>query len=151
MLSSCGLWRLSIGLTHSYTILFLGTKQAMKSWSFLSSWPATNFQHRPVPLPMTQIKVGFWWWGKGATPASLQHASKREMKNLLVRKPHPKKEREFPEMCPSCHPSFHLCVRELLLSDSIHSFLKDFYWNIVDLQCSVVFCYTAKWISYTYT
>ena len=25
------------------------------------------------------------------------------------------------------------------------------YWSIVDLQCCVNFCYTAKWFSYTYT
>ena len=31
-------------------------------------------------------------------------------------------------------------------------FLKiNFYWSIVNLQCCVIFCYTAQWISYTYT
>ena len=30
-------------------------------------------------------------------------------------------------------------------------FLIIFYWSIVDLQCCISFCYTAKWISYTYT
>ena len=30
-------------------------------------------------------------------------------------------------------------------------FFKNFYWSIADLQCHVDFCYTGKWISYTYT
>ena len=29
-------------------------------------------------------------------------------------------------------------------------FLKKIYWHIVDLQCYVSFCSTAKWIDYTY-
>ena len=31
------------------------------------------------------------------------------------------------------------------------SFLKSFYWSVVDLQCCVSFRYTAKWIRLTYT
>ena len=29
-------------------------------------------------------------------------------------------------------------------------FLNLFYWSIVDLQCYINFCCTAKWLSYTY-
>ena len=29
--------------------------------------------------------------------------------------------------------------------------IKNFYWNIFDLQCCVSFRYKAKWFSYTYT
>ena len=31
------------------------------------------------------------------------------------------------------------------------SFLKKFYWSIVDLQCRVNFCCTAKWNGYMFT
>ena len=30
-------------------------------------------------------------------------------------------------------------------------FKKQFYWSIVDLRCCVNFCYTVKWLSFTYT
>ena len=43
----------------------------------------------------------------------------------------------LPSKClQPCHPSFW--------------WLSNFNWSIVALQCSVSFCYTAKWISYTY-
>ena len=29
-------------------------------------------------------------------------------------------------------------------------FLNNIYWAIVDLQCCVCFCYTAKWLGYIY-
>ena len=32
-----------------------------------------------------------------------------------------------------------------------YSFLKKFYWGIVDLQCCVNFCCMAKWFTYTYS
>ena len=32
----------------------------------------------------------------------------------------------------------------------IHSLKKKFYWSIVDLHCCVDFCYSEKWLSYTY-
>ena len=28
--------------------------------------------------------------------------------------------------------------------------VKNFFWNIVDLQCYISFRYTEKWLSYTY-
>ena len=34
---------------------------------------------------------------------------------------------------------------------SLDFFKIKFYWSIVDLQCWVSFCYTAQWISYTFT
>ena len=51
-------------------------------------------------------------------------------------------------------------VQECLLSPTLHQhnvlsiflfFKINFYWNILDLQCCINFCYTAKWISYLYT
>ena len=29
-------------------------------------------------------------------------------------------------------------------------YIFKFYWSIVDLQCCINFCYTAKWLSYIY-
>ena len=39
-----------------------------------------------------------------------------------------------------------ICIK--CMANSIH--FKKFYWSIVDLHCFVNFCYTAKWLSYTY-
>ena len=40
-------------------------------------------------------------------------------------------------------------VRTTQESPIIFIFFK-FYWSIVDLQCCINFCFTAKWLSYTY-
>ena len=37
-----------------------------------------------------------------------------------------------------------------VLNDKYHFFFLFFNWNVVDLQCSVNFCCTAKWFSYRY-
>ena len=46
----------------------------------------------------------------------------------------------------------YLCLHLKQIPDNISwdSFLKKFYWSIVDLQCCVNFYHTAKWFSYTY-
>ena len=42
------------------------------------------------------------------------------------------------------------CVRVRILLLQI-TFFNYFYWRIVDLQCCVIFCCSAKWINYIYT
>ena len=44
-----------------------------------------------------------------------------------------------------------LWTMSLFFFNFIFLFSKNVYWSIVDLQCCISYCYTAKWISYTYT
>ena len=48
-----------------------------------------------------------------------------------------------------CTATVECCV--VPLCRTVPIFFFNFYWRIVDLQCCVSFCYTAKWVSYTDT
>ena len=44
---------------------------------------------------------------------------------------------------------YHTFTYTDTISSGLHSFLKNFYWSIVDLECCVNFCCIAKWLSCT--
>lgn len=45
---------------------------------------------------------------------------------------------------------YHVVTGAAANSFTVFSFLKKFYWNIVDSQCGVNFYHTTKWLSYIY-
>ena len=60
----------------------------------------------------------------------------------------------FLSACVSANgPLIELSSQEEVAEDVSPSnlFLINFYWTVVDLQCCISFCCTAKWISYTHT
>ena len=99
---------------------------------------------------------GCWWWqtqGQGVSPIlhtllpwiTMVSCETRMMSKASLR---PLFEYTMMQVeegaagihgAPEVRSSLHSCL-----------FKNLFYWNIVDLQCCVNFCYTAKWLSYTY-
>ena len=51
-----------------------------------------------------------------------------------------------------CEKLITFLIFLICIGQSYITFLINFLnWSMVDLQCSVSFCYTTKWVSYTYT